>query len=80
MTAATDIILIDDDHSVLDACREVLELEGFQVSAHSSMASAMAELRADTGAVIVSDVRMPGGDGLTFWPPSAPSMRKSRSC
>jgi two-component system C4-dicarboxylate transport response regulator DctD len=64
MTAATDIILIDDDHSVLDACREVLELEGFQVSAYSSMASAMAGLRADTGAVIVSDVRMPGGDGF----------------
>jgi two-component system C4-dicarboxylate transport response regulator DctD len=64
MTAATDIILIDDDVNVLDACREVLELEGFSVSPHASVASALTDLRADSETVIVSDVRMPQQDGF----------------
>ncbi|WP_428424016.1 sigma-54-dependent transcriptional regulator [Pararhizobium sp.] len=62
MTA--DIILIDDDGNVLDACREVLELEGFSVSPHASVASALVDLRADSETVIVSDVRMPQQDGF----------------
>jgi two-component system C4-dicarboxylate transport response regulator DctD len=64
MTAETDVILVDDDLSVLDACTEVLELEGFRVSAHDSVASARENLRADSKAVIVSDVRMPHHDGF----------------
>ncbi|WP_439501922.1 sigma-54-dependent transcriptional regulator [Aminobacter ciceronei] len=59
-----DIILIDDDANVLDACREVLELEELRVAAHGSVKSALAGLRADTSAVIVSDVRMPDHDGF----------------
>ena len=64
MSAAIDIILIDDDVSVLDACREVLELEGFKVAAHSSVARSLVDLRADSEAIIVSDVRMPHQDGF----------------
>ena len=59
-----DIILIDDDANVLDACREVLELEDLRVAAHGSVKSALSGLRADTAAVIVSDVRMPDHDGF----------------
>ncbi len=62
MTA--DIILVDDDGNVLDACREVLELEGFRVSPHASVASALSDLRADSETIIVSDVRMPHQDGF----------------
>lgn len=62
MTA--DIILIDDDVNVLDACREVLELEGFAVSPHASVTSALLDLQADRETVIVSDVRMPKQDGF----------------
>ena len=64
MTAGIDIILIDDDASVLDACREVLELEGFAVASHGSVASALGDMRVDSGAVVVSDVRMPEHDGF----------------
>jgi two-component system C4-dicarboxylate transport response regulator DctD len=64
MTPDTDIILIDDDANVLDACREVLELEDLRVAAHGSVKSALAGLRADTTAVVVSDVRMPDNDGF----------------
>lgn len=59
-----DVILIDDDANVLDACREVLELEGLVVAAHGSVAAALPDLRADSDAVIVSDVRMPRHDGF----------------
>ncbi|MGH6808741.1 MAG: response regulator, partial [Ensifer adhaerens] len=64
MTLDPDIILIDDDASVLEACCQVLELEDFSVAPHSSVASALAGLRADSRAVIVSDVRMPDHDGF----------------
>ncbi|MGD9478743.1 sigma-54-dependent transcriptional regulator [Shinella sp. G-2] len=64
MTASTDIILVDDDANVLDACRELLEIEGFRVSAHGSVAAALAGLAADSEAVVVSDVRMPRQDGF----------------
>ncbi|KNY14535.1 Fis family transcriptional regulator [Shinella sp. SUS2] len=64
MTASTDIILVDDDANVLDACRELLEIEGFRVSAHGSVAASLSGLQADSEAVIVSDVRMPQQDGF----------------
>lgn len=64
MTAATDIILVDDDSSVREACRELLEIEGFRVSAHGSVTAALAGLAADSEAVVVSDVRMPRQDGF----------------
>lgn len=64
MTASTDIILVDDDANVLDACRELLEIEGFRVRAHGAVAAALAELQVDSEAVVVSDVRMPQQDGF----------------
>jgi two-component system C4-dicarboxylate transport response regulator DctD len=64
MRPETDIILIDDDTSVLEACCQVLELEDFTVAPHGSVVSALAGLRADSDTVIVSDVRMPDHDGF----------------
>ncbi|UPA26753.1 sigma-54-dependent transcriptional regulator [Shinella oryzae] len=64
MTASIDVILVDDDANVLDACRELLEIEGFRVSAHGSVSGALAGLAADSEAVFVSDVRMPRQDGF----------------
>ncbi|ANK75230.1 sigma-54-dependent transcriptional regulator [Ensifer adhaerens] len=64
MRPEADIILIDDDASVLEACCQVLELEDFTVSPHGSVVAALAGLRADSDTVIVSDVRMPDHDGF----------------
>jgi two-component system, NtrC family, C4-dicarboxylate transport response regulator DctD len=64
MKSKPEIILIDDDANVLDACREVLELEGFTVAAHLSVAVALADVQPDSEAVVVSDVRMPKQDGF----------------
>lgn len=64
MTLEPDVILIDDDASVLEACSEVLELEDLRVAAHGSVASALTDMRADGSAIVVSDVRMPDHDGF----------------
>jgi FixJ family two-component response regulator len=53
MRPEVDIILIDDDASVLEACCQVLELEDFTVSPHGSVVAALAGLRADSDTVIV---------------------------
>lgn len=80
MTASTDIILVDDDANVLDACRELLEIEGFRVSAHGSVAAALAGLAADSEAVVVSDVRMPRQDGFDLVAAVQAIDRRFRSC
>lgn len=64
MTLKPDVILIDDDTNVLEAYREVLELENFTVAAHGSVAAALCDMRVDSLAVVVSDVRMPKHDGF----------------
>ncbi len=64
MTAHNEVIMVDDDPSVLDAWREMLEIEGLRVSAFGTGAPALASLGPDREAIILSDVRMPGMSGL----------------
>lgn len=60
------VILIDDDPEVLEAHQQTLKLEGLEVVPQSSTAAALKLLTSDSAVVVVSDVRMPGRDGLTF--------------
>jgi two-component system C4-dicarboxylate transport response regulator DctD len=62
--SAPKVVLVDDDAEVLDAYRQTLELEGFDVSARRSADAALALLTRDSPAVVVSDMRMPGRDGF----------------
>src|SRR5690242_7695639 len=62
--ASPSVLLIDDETSILDSLRILLKTEGFAVqTAHGGRAGLeqIAALRPD---VVVSDVRMPGVDGL----------------
>lgn len=61
------VILIDDDSELLRATRQTLELAGFSVSAFASAAEALAGLDANFSGVVVSDIRMPGIDGLQLF-------------
>ena len=56
--------LVDDDDDLRDALAQGLELEGLPVRVHCDGASLLSQIRHDAYAVAVSDIRMPGIDGL----------------
>jgi len=58
------VILLDDDRDLLDATQQTLELAGFHVQAFTAATEALAALDERFNGVIVSDIRMPGLDGL----------------
>ncbi len=64
MSDSPAVIFIDDEQSVRDANAQTLELAGFRVLAFARAEDALAELTADWPGVVVSDIRMPGLDGL----------------
>lgn len=61
---ATLVYVVDDDDAFRDSLRWLLESSGYHVAAYSSAASFLENYRADSGACIVLDVRMPGTSGL----------------
>ena len=58
------VLLVDDDIEVIEAYRQTLELEGFAVRAHRDPRAALATITRDFIGAVLTDVRMPGGDGL----------------
>jgi EAL domain-containing protein (putative c-di-GMP-specific phosphodiesterase class I) len=60
------VLLVDDDPEVLRALARRLLAVGFEVSAHSSAASALGALRNGGFDVAISDITMPEMDGLGF--------------
>jgi two-component system response regulator HydG len=64
MTAKPTVLVVDDETSILESVRILLKTEGFTAHvAHGGKAGLerLAEVRPD---IVVSDVRMPGVDGL----------------
>lgn len=64
MSVTPHVVLVDDDPEVLFAYRQTLELDGFGVTAVSSANAGIDALSPDIATVVVSDVRMPAGDGF----------------
>lgn len=62
MTA--DVILVDDEPDLLESTRQALELAGLSVACRTSADAALSKLTAASPSIVVSDVRMPGIDGL----------------
>jgi two-component system response regulator FixJ len=56
--------VIDDDEDVRDSLRLFLTAEGFEVRTYSSATSFIANLTRNEGGCVVTDVRMPGMNGL----------------
>ncbi|HEY8731086.1 MAG TPA: response regulator [Candidatus Limnocylindria bacterium] len=63
---ARPILIVDDDKDTLAAERAVLAEGGFSVLEAHDGAEALLALSAETPAMIVLDVNMPGIDGPTF--------------
>ncbi|MEQ8708290.1 MAG: sigma-54 dependent transcriptional regulator [Rhodospirillales bacterium] len=61
-----DVMLIDDEKHLRTACEQALDLAGLTVECHASASDALVGLSRSWSGVIVSDVKMPGIDGLAL--------------
>ncbi len=66
MTEALKVILVEDDPAVRMACQQALQLEGIDCIAFDSAETARTAVAADPPGAVVSDIRLPGKDGMTL--------------
>ena len=67
MSQSSTILVVDDNASMAIALRDVLELKGFIAHAAGSGAEALYILQAHPVDVMVTDVIMPGMDGVALY-------------
>lgn len=67
MDISGKVFLVDDDSALRKAMRQTLELAGLEVTSFPGAQLALDALSAEFDGVIISDVRMPGMDGLEFF-------------
>jgi len=60
------VYVVDDDEAVRDSLTMLLESAGFAVESFASALDALSRCREQKPACVVTDVRMPGMDGLQF--------------
>ena len=60
------VIFVEDDPPVRDSLVQTLELAGLEVSAFGSAEEALPHIAAGTQAIVITDVRLPGMDGITL--------------
>ncbi|MGE8498557.1 MAG: sigma-54-dependent transcriptional regulator [Pseudomonas sp.] len=58
------VIVVDDEAAIREAVQQWLELSGFSVQTCANAAQALALVDRDFPGVVITDVRMPGSDGL----------------
>jgi DNA-binding response OmpR family regulator len=58
-----DVVIVDDDHDLLEIVAEALRDEGYQVAAFSDGASALAYARDRLPALVLTDLLIPPGGG-----------------
>lgn len=61
------VLVVDDDEDILRLLTMRLRARGFRVTAVGSAEQALAQIAVDTPRVVVSDVRLPGLDGLALF-------------
>ncbi|MBL8656698.1 MAG: sigma-54-dependent Fis family transcriptional regulator [Altererythrobacter sp.] len=63
----TCVVFVEDDPPLREAMLQSLRLEGLAVEAHERAAPALRALSPEFPGVVVSDIRLPGMDGLEFF-------------
>ena len=66
LTHEQQIILVDDEKHLRQACTQSLELAGLSVKSFPSAEGVVDELGCDWDGIVISDIRMPGKDGLSL--------------
>lgn len=66
MQAKWPVIVVDDEEHVRRAMQQTLELAGFEAHACAGAGEALQRLSREWTGVVVTDVRMPGMDGLAL--------------
>ncbi len=66
MTQAMKIAIVDDEQDMRQSISQWLALSGFDTETYSSAEDALKSVGADYPGVVVSDIRMPGMDGMQF--------------
>ena len=64
MTAPATILLVDDDQSFRRVLEYQLREDGYRVLTAANVSSALQQFDQDAVDIVVTDVRMPGGDGM----------------
>jgi two-component system response regulator GlrR len=67
MAQATRILVVDDDADMLRLLSMRLRAAGYAVTAVASAEAALAQLAVERPQLVLSDVRLPGGDGLSLF-------------
>lgn len=58
------ILIVDDEPLIRKSLTEILRLEGYKVSMAASGNEALEKLKQDTVNIVISDIKMPGIDGI----------------
>ena len=66
MTDILKVLVVEDDENVRLGCEQALQLEDIPVSSVASAEHAWRHLTRDFPGVVVSDIRLPGMDGMTL--------------
>lgn len=68
MSQTQTILLVEDDSGLRELLQEELEAEGYQVTACGDAEQGLALLNSQTPDLLISDLRLPGADGLSLLP------------
>ena len=60
------IAIVDDEQDMRQSISQWLALSGFETETYGSAEDALKAISADFQGVVVSDIKMPGMDGMAF--------------
>ena len=66
MKAPLSVVLVEDDPNVRLGCEQAMQLAGIPVAAFATAEEAQRRLGADYPGIVVTDMRLPGMDGMTL--------------